>query len=128
MLDIRVYSVYNAECKQENTTNTEETKMKMKKILAIVFAALMTAACLASCGAKEKDKLIMCTNATFPPYEYYDDETGAIVSVDAEVAAAICEKLGYELEIVDMEFSSIIPAIVEKYIPPEKAEQFAKKQ
>ena len=46
-----------------------------------------------------------------PPYEYYDDETGEIVGIDAEVAAAICEKLGYDLEIVDMEFSAIIPAI-----------------
>ena len=57
------------------------------------------------------ETLKMGTNASFPPYEYYDDETGEIVGIDAEVAAAICEKLGYELEIVDMDFSSIIPAI-----------------
>ena len=30
---------------------------------------------------------------------------------DAEVAAAICEKLGYDLEIVDMDFSAIVPAV-----------------
>ena len=53
----------------------------------------------------------MGTNAAFPPYEYYDDATGEIVGIDAEVAAAICEKLGYELAIEDMEFASIIPAI-----------------
>ena len=80
--------------------------MKMKKILAIVFAALMTAACLASCGAKEKDKLIMCTNATFPPYEYYDGED--IIGIDAEIAQKIADKLDMELVIEDMEFNSII--------------------
>jgi len=51
----------------------------------------------------------MATNASFPPYEYYDGET--IVGIDAEIAAAICAKLGYELEIADMEFDSIIAAI-----------------
>ncbi|MBQ8507992.1 MAG: transporter substrate-binding domain-containing protein [Clostridia bacterium] len=53
----------------------------------------------------------MGTNASFPPYEYYDDETGEIVGIDAEVAAAICAKLGYDFEIVDMDFDSLIPAV-----------------
>ncbi len=54
-------------------------------------------------------KLVMATNATFPPYEYYENET--IVGIDAEVAALIAEKLGVELEIKDMEFGSIIGAV-----------------
>lgn len=54
-------------------------------------------------------KLTMATNAFFPPYEYYEGED--IIGVDAEFAKAICDKLGYELVIEDMEFDSIIPAI-----------------
>lgn len=54
-------------------------------------------------------KLTMATNASFPPYEYYDNET--IVGIDAEVAALIAQKLGVELEIKDMEFGSIIGAV-----------------
>lgn len=54
-------------------------------------------------------KLTMATNASFPPYEYYDNET--IVGIDAEVAALIADKLGVELEIKDMEFGSIIGAV-----------------
>ena len=54
-------------------------------------------------------KLTMGTNAYFPPYEYYEGET--IVGIDAEFAKAICDKLGYELVIEDMEFDSIIPAV-----------------
>ena len=54
--------------------------------------------------------LIMATNAEFPPYEYYEE--GEIVGIDADIAQAICDELGYELEIRDMSFDSIIPAIL----------------
>ncbi len=54
-------------------------------------------------------KLIMATNAYFAPYEYYEGDQ--IVGVDAEFAKAICDLLGYELEISDMEFDSIIVAV-----------------
>ena len=53
--------------------------------------------------------LVMGTNAEFPPYEFYDGD--AIVGIDAEIAQAICDKLGYTLEIQDMAFDSIIAAV-----------------
>ncbi len=94
----------------------------MKKILSIALC-LMLALSLAACGGNEgsevatdatevaeKAVLTMATNAEFPPYEYYDGDV--IVGIDAEIAAAIAEKLGMELEIVDTAFDSIIPAIV----------------
>lgn len=54
-------------------------------------------------------KLTMATNASFPPYEYYENEQ--IVGIDAEIAKAVADKLGVELEIKDMEFGSIIGAV-----------------
>ena len=78
----------------------------MKKILAFALMCMLSLT-----GMAMAETLKMGTNATFPPYEFYDDETGEIVGIDAEVAAAICEKLGCELEIVDMDFDAIIPAI-----------------
>lgn len=54
--------------------------------------------------------LVMATNAAFDPYEYI--ENGEIVGIDAEFAKALCDKLGYDLEIEDMEFDSIIAAVV----------------
>ncbi len=54
-------------------------------------------------------ELVMATNAYFPPYEYY--EGGDIVGIDADVAKAICDLLGYDLKIEDMEFNSIITAV-----------------
>ncbi|MBQ3508037.1 MAG: amino acid ABC transporter substrate-binding protein, partial [Clostridia bacterium] len=57
----------------------------------------------------EKPVLKMGTNAYFKPYEFYEGET--IVGIDAEIAAAIAEKLGMTLEIQDMEFDSILTAV-----------------
>ena len=56
-----------------------------------------------------KPVLKMGTNAYFRPYEFY--EGTEIVGIDAEIAAAIAEKLGMELEIVDMDFNSILSAV-----------------
>lgn len=53
--------------------------------------------------------LTMATNAYFPPYEYYEGEE--IVGIDAEIAAAVADKLGLTLKIEDMEFDSIITAV-----------------
>ena len=57
----------------------------------------------------EEGKLIMATNAAFPPYEYIEDNK--IVGIDAEIAQAIADKLGLELVIQDMEFDSIIESV-----------------
>ena len=83
-------------------TNEEDTLMK--KILALICAFCMILGCAAFA-----DTLTMGTNAAFPPYEYYED--GVIVGIDAEIAAAICEKLGYDLEILDMDFNGLIAAV-----------------
>lgn len=53
--------------------------------------------------------LVMATNAAFEPYEYYSNNE--ITGIDVEIARAICDKLGYELIIEDMEFDSIITAV-----------------
>lgn len=58
---------------------------------------------------RSKGELIMATNAYFPPYEYYEGEK--VVGIDADIAQAICDKLGYSLKIEDMEFGSIITAV-----------------
>ena len=58
----------------------------------------------------EEGKLIMSTNAAFPPYETTDD-TGAVIGIDPEIAALIAEKLGLELVIDDVDFDSALLAV-----------------
>ena len=53
----------------------------------------------------------MATNAAFPPYEY--KEGNDIVGIDAEIAAAVAKKLGMKLEIVDVEFGSVLTGVSE---------------
>ena len=53
--------------------------------------------------------LVMATNAAFEPYEFYENQE--IVGIDADMAQAVCDILGMELKIEDMEFDSIINAV-----------------
>ena len=57
----------------------------------------------------EEGKLIMSTNAAFPPYEMTTDD-GGFEGIDVEIAQAIADKLGLELEIDDMEFTAALEA------------------
>lgn len=54
-------------------------------------------------------KLTMSTNAAFPPYEMTDDN-GNYVGIDIEVAEAIADKLGLELQVDDMDFDAALLA------------------
>ena len=108
----------------------------MKKIIAMLLALMLVMSGIAvftACDGNDENKgstettdsasegatteapadqvLKMATNAYFQPYEFYDGDK--IVGIDAEIAAAIAEKLGMKLEIVDMEFDSIITAVNE---------------
>lgn len=58
---------------------------------------------------RSKGKLVMATNAEFPPYEFKDGTD--IVGFDVDMMTAVCDYLGYELQIEDMAFDSIIPAV-----------------
>lgn len=111
-----------------------------KKVVSIMLCVAMTAAMMMGCGsssetaaeapaeteaeapaeeeaeapaeeteAAEGGVLVMGTNAEFPPYEYYEGQE--VVGIDAEMAAAVAEKLGMELKIEDMAFDSLIPAL-----------------
>ena len=54
-------------------------------------------------------KLTMSTNAAFPPYEMTTD-SGDLEGIDIEVAGAIAEKLGLELQVDDMDFDAALLA------------------
>lgn len=89
-----------------------------KKILALLlvltFAVAMSmTACGGSgsdLGVTEKGKLHMATNAAFPPYEMTTDD-GGFEGIDVDIATAIAEKLGLELVVDDMDFTSVITAV-----------------
>lgn len=73
----------------------------MKRLL-ICFNILVF---LVGCSKRE-DKLIMVTEASFAPYEYYSN--GEIVGVDVDIAREIALEMGRELVVKDVAFDSII--------------------
>ena len=86
----------------------------MKKVFAIALTALLLVGMLAGCSGSsmtiEKGKLLMSTNAAFPPYEMTTDD-GGFEGIDVEIAGAIAKKLGLELVIDDMDFDAALLAV-----------------
>lgn len=80
----------------------------MKKLL-VSMLTVVSAICLCACGKSSDNKLVMATNAAFPPYENVEGDK--IVGIDPEIAQAIADDLGMELVIEDMAFDSIIAAV-----------------
>ena len=86
----------------------------MKKIIAFLMAALMLSLCLTGCGAKGKTladveaagKLVVATSPDFPPFESL--EGGEVVGIEVDVLKLICEELGVQLDIVQMDFDSVL--------------------
>lgn len=75
----------------------------MKKILALLLALTMVCA-LAACGQQaapapaEKTKFIMGIDPEYPPFSYLGDD-GSYTGFDVEVCQAVCDSLGWDLEI-----------------------------
>ena len=83
----------------------------MKRILSAAAVFVLAGSMLAGCGSSSGDDntLVMATNATFPPYEYVEGDE--IVGIDPEIAAAIADELGMELQIEDVDFDSIVAGV-----------------
>ena len=79
----------------------------MKKILALVLVCMFAFSGMAMAA----EKLTLATNVAFPPYEFYDDETGEPTGIDIEIARLIATNLGYELVVEDIDFDAIIPGV-----------------
>ena len=90
----------------------------MKKIIALVLALVMVAACLTACGGAKgatlKDvqkagKLTIATSPDFPPFESLEGD--AVVGIEPDIMKLICDKLGVEAEFVQMDFDSVLIGI-----------------
>ena len=101
-----------AGCGSSNTAKTTTAATEAPATTAEATAAETTAAATASSELKtvEAGKLIMSTNAAFPPYEMVADD-GSFEGIDVEVAGAIAGKLGLELVVDDMDFDAALLAV-----------------
>ena len=88
----------------------------MKKLIAL-FLALTLCLSLAACGSKgpsladvkKAGKLVVATSPDFPPFESI--EGGQVVGIEVDIMELVCEKLGVELVIEQMDFDSVLTGI-----------------
>lgn len=88
------------------------------KVAALAASSVMIAAAISGCGKSNDDvagtdKLIMGTNAAFPPFEFTTSQgiVGEFDGIDVAIANKIAENAGKELEIADMDFDGLIAAV-----------------
>ena len=98
-----------AGCGSSNTAKTTTAATEAPATTTEATAAETTAAA-AELKTVEAGKLIMSTNAAFPPYEMVADD-GSFEGIDVEVAGAIAGKLGLELVVDDMDFDAALLAV-----------------
>ena len=92
-----------------------------KKINLFMVTILILSSILVACGnekaepytlkgIQKKGKLVLGTNADYPPFEFHTiiDGKDEIVGLDIEIAKYIADELGVELEIKDMEFEKLL--------------------
>ncbi|MCI8404571.1 MAG: transporter substrate-binding domain-containing protein [Clostridia bacterium] len=86
-------------------------KKGLMKAAAIAAVSVMAVSALAGCG--KSDKLIMGTNAAFPPFEFTTSAglVGEFDGIDVAIANNIAKSMDKELEVADMEFDGLIAAV-----------------
>lgn len=93
-------------------TNCSIGSEPMKKNTFLAFLCITLLLCLAGPGIADEQKrprLLMVTEATFPPYEFV--EKGKIVGIDPHIVREIADRLGYDLKVENMKFDSLIAAV-----------------
>lgn len=76
-----------------------------KRIIGLFTVTIMVVVLLVGCGSK-KDTIIVGTEAGFAPYEYMKGND--VVGIDMDIAQAIADHLGKELEIKNMDFDGAL--------------------
>jgi polar amino acid transport system substrate-binding protein len=78
-------------------------------VLSLLFA-VASSGCIS--GGTQEKVLVVGTSADFPPFEYKNASNGQITGFDIALIKLIAKKMGYDkVEIKDMDFDSLIPAL-----------------
>lgn len=88
-----------------------------KKLLMLCSALLMVIVmAVAGCGGEEKAKsdakvLRVGTEATYAPFEFQDDKSKEYIGFDMDLIRAVGKQMGYEVQIQNLSFDGLIPAL-----------------
>ena len=79
----------------------------LNKITSLLF--LLASMLLVSCSSDNSDKFVIATSPDNPPYEFF--KSGKVVGFDIDLAEALAKKMDKELDLKNMDFSGLIPAL-----------------
>lgn len=82
---------------------------RMLKLLLILVLVLPVIAVVPA-GAQDVEKIVVGTNAEYPPFESVDDE-GNIIGFDVDLMTALAEDAGFEVEFVNTKWDGIFVAL-----------------
>jgi polar amino acid transport system substrate-binding protein len=90
----------------------------LKKVFALCLVLILVVGCLSACGSKaltvadvqKAGKLVIGTSPDFPPFESLNTN-GKVEGIEIEILELICDELGVELEIKQMDFDSVLVGI-----------------
>ena len=68
---------------------------------------------LSNSCAHESTKILVATDATYPPFEYVGEETGEIIGFDIDLMKAIAEKENLEIEFIDVRFEPLLEGMAQ---------------
>ena len=85
----------------------------MKKVITLIMSALMAAGCIGLTACGNENELIVYTEAGFAPWEFTQEGSTKVIGVDMEIAQYIADKYGYELNVINGSFDTIVAGINE---------------
>ena len=93
--------------------------MLKRSFLAIPLVAMLSMSLLTACGdkkeaaapAKEEKVLRVGTNPTFAPFEFQAKGSNDLTGFDIDLAKALGKQMGYKVELVNLGFDGLIPAL-----------------
>lgn len=88
--------------------NNAGIKLSMRVLAGVLWVAVLLMG-LSACKEEKQAELVMATDATFPPYEYFRGEE--IVGIDVEIVQELARRNGLQARVENMKFESVIAAV-----------------
>jgi len=84
----------------------------VKRIYLLAIIGLVLVALLSGCG-QSTEKVLVATDATWPPFESINEQTKEIEGFDIDLLTAVAEKAGLEIEYVNVGFDPLLAGIAQ---------------
>ncbi|MCH5324211.1 MAG: transporter substrate-binding domain-containing protein [Eubacterium sp.] len=97
-------------------------KKNFKRIIGSVLSFALVLGVFSGCSTEEENddqlaaiqksgKIVVAVEGTYPPFTYHDTDSNELIGLDIEIAQAIGEKLGVEVEFVEGAWDTLLAGV-----------------